>query len=59
VRRARVGRAYQEQGQAELAYVLVTAFLSVVVFRPDLLAAVAYQAADLFQLFLMQLEAVF
>ena len=48
-----------ERGSAVVAYLLIAVFISVAVFRPDLVAAGAYRLANLFGLFASQLEAVF
>ena len=49
----------EEDGHAVLGYALVTGLFSVLVFQPELAAAVVYQLADLFNLFLSQVQAVF
>ena len=49
----------KEQGHGVLAYALITGMFSVLVFRPEIAAAVVYRLADLFSLFLSQVAAVF
>ncbi len=49
----------KEQGHGVLAYALITGMFSVLVFRPEIAAAVIYRLADLFSLFLSQVAAVF
>ena len=48
----------QEDGHGPLAYALVTGVFSVLVFRPELAAALVYRLADLFSLFVSQTEAL-
>ena len=49
----------EEDGHAVMAYALVTGLFSILVFQPELAAAVVYRLADLFNLFLSQVQAVF
>lgn len=49
----------EEDGHGAMAYALVTAFFSVMVFRPELVAAAFYRMADLFSLFVSQLPVSF
>lgn len=48
-----------ERGHGEVGYLVITLLLSVVVIRPELVAAVFYQLGDLFSLFVSQLDAIF
>ena len=49
----------EERGHAALGYFLVTGFLSVIVFQPEVAAAVVYRLGDLLSLFGSQVHGLF
>ena len=49
----------EEDGHGPLAYALITAFFSVLVFRPEIVAAAFYRMVGLFSLFVSQLPVSF
>ena len=51
--------AREDDGHGPLAYAVITAFFSVLVFRPELIAAAFYRLAGLVSLFVSQLPVSF
>ncbi len=49
----------EEDGYGPIAYAMVTAFFSVMVFRPEIIAAAFYRLAGLVSLFVSQLPVSF